>query len=453
MTQAAQAGQELETDASASMCSASARISGRNGYSVYVLMLLLMINTFSYADRHIFSILIPDIKADFGVSDSVLGLISGPGFILSYVLFTLPLARWGDQWSRRGVVAISAALWSMASAACGVATTIVQMASARVLVGVGEAGAMPSSQAMVSGMFSERTRARALGVLTSSTYIGMLVGLTGGAAIAGVWGWRAAFVALSLPGALLAIVLWLSGPGQEKHATPSSTEKGQISWLAAIRLFCATPSLRYLALGVGVFNIFGYAGATWLPAFLVRSHGLSVVETGLWMGVGSAVGGVVGSLISGILVDISRRHDEIWQLRIPAIGLLLTFPLTVTTFLLTGGLTLELFGFAIPVVVFLMLCTSFLSALWAAPAYGAIARLIPPQQRAQAAGIMIVIINVVGSMLGPPVAGIVSDILGREFHGDSMRYSLLSMSVLILVGGLLTWKASAHYRRDLADAA
>lgn len=421
-------------------------------YHVYVLGLLLAINTFSYADRHIFSILIPAIKAEFGVKDSVLGLLSGPGFIISYVLLTLPLARLGDRWSRRGVVAISAALWSLASAACGMATHIIHMATARVLVGVGEAGAMPSSQAMVSNLFSERTRSGALGVLTSSTYVGMLVGLTGGAAIAGVWGWRVAFLALSLPGVLLAVLLWLTGPKQEKQASPPVTVTGQGGRMAAVRLFWATPSLRYLALGVGVFNIFGYAGATWLPAFLVRSHGLSVVQTGVWLGIGAAIGGIAGSLASGVLVDIARRRDEAWQLRIPALGQLISFPLTAIMFLLPAGATLGLTGFEIPIVVMLMLVTSFLSALWAAPAYGAIARLIPPHQRAQAVGVMIVIINVVGSMLGPPLAGLVSDLLGNGFQQESMRYSLLAMSVLILIGGAFTLKASARYNRDLAHA-
>ena len=434
----------------ASRSVAARKSSGTGIYNVYVLALLLAINTLSYADRHIFSILIPQIKTEFDATDSTLGLLGGPGFIISYVLLTLPLARLGDRWSRRGVVAIAATLWSLASAASGLVTSIAQMAVARVLVGVGEAGAMPSSQAMVSSAYPERSRSRALGVLTSSTYAGMLLGLTGGAAIASIWGWRAAFIALSLPGACLGIVLWLTGPEQATHCNQPSAAPQSGSRTAAIRLFLAIPSLRYLALGVGVFNIFGYAAAIWLPAFLVRSHGLSVVETGIWLGFGAAAGGIAGSLASGVLVDVMRRRNEAWQLRIPALGQLASFPLTVTMFLLPGGATFGVFGLHLPAVVVLMLLTSFLSALFAAPAYGAIAQLIPAQQRAQAAGVMIVIINVVGSLLGPPIAGLVSDVLGHGFQEESMRYSLLSMSALMLIGGMLTWKASLFYNQDLA---
>ena len=109
-------------------------------YSLYILLLLLVINALSYADRHVFSVLIPAIKGEFATSDSVLGLIGGPGFILSYVLFSVPLARLADRKSRRAVLASSVMLWSAATAACGAAGNMVQLALARLTVGIGEAG-------------------------------------------------------------------------------------------------------------------------------------------------------------------------------------------------------------------------------------------------------------------------------------------------------------------------
>ena len=421
-------------------------------YRAYILILLLAINTFSYADRFVFSILIPDIKAAFGASDSVLGLLGGPAFMISFVLFTLPLARLGDRWSRRGVVAISATLWSLASAACGVVGNILQMGTARVLVGVGEAGAMPSSQAMIAGLFSERRRATALGILSAASQLGVVVGLAGGAAIAAHWGWRTAFIALSLPGVLLGILIWLTGPRQVRSTTAASTGKNP-SMLHAVKLFLATPSLRYIAVGVGVFNIFGYAGITWLPAYFTRSHGLSVLETGTWLGIGSAIGGVLGSITSGILVDRLRRRDEAWQLRIPAIGLFASMPLLAIMFLLPGGIKVEMGGIHVPGVILLLLATSFLGALWTAPAYGAVARLIPPSERAQAVGVFVIIINLIGSVLGPPLAGLASDILTPLFAHDSMRYSLLSLTSLVFAGAVLASFAARSFKDDLARAA
>ena len=330
-------------------------------YAGYVLVLLVAINTLSYADRFVFSILIPDIKKAFGTSDSVLGLLGGPAFMISFVLFTMPLARLGDRWSRRGVVAISATVWSLASAACGVVGNIMQMGVARVLVGVGEAGATPSSQAMVSSLFSEKRRSTAMGVLAAASQLGVLTGLAGGAAIAAKWGWQTAFIALSLPGVFLGVLIWLTGPRQAP--TVSTAAAGDASTLQVIKHFLATPSLRYIAIGVGVFNIFGYAGITWLPAYFIRSHGLSVVETGTWLGMGSAIGGVLGAISGGMLVDRLRLRDEAWQLRIPAIGLFASVPLLVLMFLLPGGLKINIGGLHVPAVAMLLMVTGALTLL------------------------------------------------------------------------------------------
>lgn len=420
-------------------------------YSGYILILLLSINTLSYADRHVFSILIPDIQTEFGASDSVMGLLSGPAFIVSYVLLTLPLARLGDRWSRRGVVALAASLWSLASAACGMVSHVWQMALARVLVGVGEAGAMPSSQAIVAQLFSERKRSSAIGVLTAGTYTGLIIGLTGGAALAAAWGWRTAFLVVSLPGLILAVMIWLTGPKQAP-TVHAATSDGGGSLAQSVRLFLAIPSLRYIALGVGVFNIFGYAGATWLPAYFIRSHGMSIMEAGTWLGLGSAGGGITGSIAGGLLVDSLRKRNEAWQLRVPAFGQVLAFPLLAVMFLIPNGVHIQIGGIETPVVGLLLLATGLLSALWAAPAYGAVARLIPPAQRAQAAGVLIVIVNMVGSVLGPPAAGIASDLTSGMFGEESMRYSLLALTVLVFAGGLLSWRASMSYVDDLAKA-
>jgi hypothetical protein len=173
---------------------AAARTGGRGAvYAVYFLIILLLANTLSYADRHLFAILLPAIKADFGASDGVMGLIAGPGFIVSYILLTMPLARLADRWSRRRVLALSAATWSLATGLCGYAAGLWHLTAARVIIGVGEAGGMPPSQSMLADLFSERRRTTAMGVLSSGTYLGILLGLAGGAAIASAWGWRAAF--------------------------------------------------------------------------------------------------------------------------------------------------------------------------------------------------------------------------------------------------------------------
>jgi len=422
-------------------------------YAVYVLLLLVVANTLSYADRHLFSILIPAIKAEFGLGDALLGFIGGPAFIISYVLLTIPLARLADRWSRRGVLAISAALWSMATAACGLAGNVALLGASRVLVGVGEAGGLPPSQAMVSELFSARVRSTALGVLASATYFGLVLGLTGGAAIASIWGWRAAFFTLALPGIPLALLIWLTGPARaaasDRDPVPSAT-RGETMW-ATTRACWSIPSLRLLALGMGVFNIFGYAGAIWMPAYFMRSHGMTVVEAGTWLGIGAAFGGVAGSLASGAIVDALRPRDERWQLRVPALAFLCAFPLSILMLLIPAGTVVAVAGTDVPVVALISTVTSFLASVWAGPSFGAATRLVRPDQRAQAAALLVVVINIMGSACGPLIAGAVSDALAGRFGQEALRYSLLALSFLIAVGGLLFWAASNRYVADLGS--
>lgn len=423
-----------------------------SGYRIYILLILLAINTLSYADRHLFSILIPAIKAEFGVTDSLLGIIGGPGFIVSYVLCSLPLARLADRWSRRGVLALSATLWSAATAACGMAINIGQLAIARLTVGIGEAGGLPPSQSILSELYDDRRRSGVMGILASSTYLGIVVGLLGGAVVAASWGWRSAFFALAIPGFPLAILLWLTGPRRKRAVISETADVSREGIFASIRRFWAIRSLRLLAIGVGVFNIFGYAGAIWMPAYFMRSHGMSVMQAGAWLSMGAAIGGVSGSVVSGVLVDRMRRFGENWQLRVPAIAFMAAFPLFLLMFTLPGGAALDVAGYSVPGVALISVLAGFLAAMWAGPSFGAAARLVRPEQRAQATALLVVIINVIGSAVGPTLGGIVSDFLAGDLGDESLRVSLALMSVLTLLGGILFWRASVHYPSDLQAA-
>lgn len=431
---------------------AAATTQGRPAYQIYILLLLLLINAISYADRHLFSILIPSIKAEFGVTDSVLGLIGGPGFTVSFMLFSLPLARLADRWSRRGVLALAATLWSIATAASGIAANVIQLAIARFTVGIGEAGGLPPSQAILATLYGENRRSGVMGVLTSSTYFGLVIGLVGGAAVASQWGWRAAFMTLAVPGFPLALLLWLTGPRRTREFTPTSTktESGESFW-TFVQIFWATKSLRLLAIGLGIFNIFGYAAAVWMPTFFMRSHGMTLVESGAWLGIGASIGGITGSMGGGMLVDHLRKRGEHWQLRLPAITLLLTFPVNVAMFLMPNGASVTIAALHIPVVALLSVVSAILVSVWAGPAYSAVSKLVSPVQRAQATAMLVVVINVIGSITGPTLGGLFSDVMSGYAGQDSLRVSLLLVSFVALIGGAVVWRASLVYPGDLSN--
>lgn len=430
----------------------SAPHSPSRAYAIYVLSLLAAANVLSYADRYLFSIAMPSIKTEFGISDGMLGLIAGPGFTISYLLFTIPLARLADRWSRRCVVAISAALWSVATGLSGLATGIVQLTVTRILVGIGEAGCMPPAQSMISQLFDARYRSTALGFLAAGPYVGLVLGLAGGGAMASMWGWRAAFLVMALLGLPIALLVWLTGPKRQPRTGSEDPTLPAVSTWVALRHCWAIPSLRLIAWGTGVFTIFGQAGGIWFPTLLIRSHGMTAAEAGFWLGICATIGGVVGSLSSGAIVDVLARRDQRWQLRVPALGFLLTFPIFVVILTLPAGLWVPLLGLKVPLVGLLMMVGAFLSALWMGPSFSAVSRLVAPDRRAQATAMLVVVINVVGSAGGPLIAGFVSDALAVRFENEALRYTLLSMSVLTLLGGLVFWRASSHYLRDLAAA-
>jgi MFS family permease len=203
---------------------------------------------------------------------------------------------------------------------------------------------------------------------------------------------------------------------------------------------------------MGIFNIYGYAGAIWMPAYFMRSHGMSMIQAGSWLGIGAAIGGISGSIASGAMVDALRRRDERWQLRLPALGFLVAFPISVLMLQLPSGAAVLIGSEHIPLVALLSMITSFLASLWAGPAFGAAARLVRRDQRAQATAVLVVIINILGSACGPMIAGFVSQALALRLGDESLRYSLLTLSSLMVVGGLLFLRASTHYPADLQRA-
>ncbi len=193
-------------------------------YAWYVLGVLVLVYIFNFVDRQILSILAEDIKADLGIDDGQMGFLYGTAFAVFYALFGIPLGRLADMWVRKRLMAIGLSLWSTMTALSGLATNFVQIAGARIGVGIGEATASPAAFSMISDYFPKESRATALAIYSGGLYIGGGISLFIGGAVAGNWneafpggydlfgfnvvGWQAAFMAVGVPGLLLA--LWVA---------------------------------------------------------------------------------------------------------------------------------------------------------------------------------------------------------------------------------------------------
>ena len=192
-----------------------------SAYSWYVLVVLVVVYILNFIDRQILSILAVDIKRDLSLTDGQLGFLGGAAFAVFYALFGVPLGRLADRWHRVRLLTIGLVLWSTMTAFSGLARNYLTLSLARMGVGVGEATASPTAYSLISDYFPSRQRATALAIYSSGLYIGGGVSLLIGAKISQVWdaaypgggmgglvGWQAAFIAVGLPGVLLA--LWVA---------------------------------------------------------------------------------------------------------------------------------------------------------------------------------------------------------------------------------------------------
>ena len=417
-------------------------------YRWYVLFVLTLGYIFNFIDRQVMTILLEPIKAEFGATDTEMGLLTGLAFALFYATLGVPMARLADRWSRRNVLSISMAVWSGMTALCATATSFGQLALYRIGVGVGEAGGTPPSQSLLADYFPPQQRSLAQGVLASGTNIAVLVGLFGGALLADAYGWRNVFWIFGLPGIALAVVIRLT-VREPQRAREQLAEDSSL-W-AAIRQISALPAFLTIALGVGMTAVAGYGLGVWSPSFMIRVHGLTLVEAGLYLGLIGVFGGILGTLLSAVLVDRLAQQDARWQLRLPMIGVLISIP-TQALFLLWPAEHIWMLGDKVfPVALVFMFFSAIFASFWIAPSYAAVQNLVPAHWRTQAAALLLFILNLLGMGLGPLVVGWLSDVYG-DLGEVSIRYALLSSLVFCAIGAVAFARAGTPYARAVERA-
>jgi len=418
----------------------------------YALCVLAIIYIFNYIDRLLVSILIEPIKLEFGVSDTLIGLLSGVAFALFYTVFGLPFGRLADRIGRKPVVALACIAWSLMTMLCGIATSFAMLVLFRIGVAVGEAGGSAPSVAMVSDLYPPRLRSRALAVFMMGPAIGAVFGLGLGGWIAEMYGWRAAFIIIGAPGVLLGLMLALSVRTPHKPLAPAggtSTER----FFASIGGILKTPSYTLILATGSVAAIAGYAIGTWNPSFLIRSHGLSIQEAGFLMGVGGGLVSGVGTLVCGVVTDRMVARDCGWQLGVALFGTLLSIPFGLLFFLWPGGTAFHLGSMAVPTAFLFYLSFAFFGTWWTVPCFGAVSHLFPPHKLAQGTALFFMGITLLGVGLGPLVVGVLSDLFTHSIGDEALRYALASAIGLLLIPCLCLFLALPGYRRQVGAQA
>lgn len=412
----------------------------RGGYRHYVLGVLLFVYCINILDRQILAILMEPVRLELGLSDTQLGFLSGIAFALFYATLGIPIARLADRTSRTGVISVSIALWSVMTALSGLAQNFWQMLAARIGVAVGEAGGTPPSHSLLADYFGEQERATALGIFTLGGPLGMMIGLYFGGWLNEWFGWRVTFIAIGLPGVLVALLVWWTVREMPRSAPPpSAAGEGGYSTMDVFRYLWRQRTFRYMSLASACQAFVLYGVAQWYPVFFIRVHDMSTGELGTYLALVFGIGGGLGTFFGGYLADRLAVRDRRWYLWVPMLATAMATPFFFGVFFSpTAGAAF----------LFMVLPTLLVSALFG-PVFSTTQGLVPPEMRATAAAVLLFVINIIGLGLGPQVVGLLSDLLRPQFGVDSLRYALFCVSMATIVGAVLYWVAARTLRADL----
>ena len=400
-----------------------------------VLLVLLLAYIFNFLDRQIIGILAVPIKAELQLSDQQLGLMGGIAFALFYSGLAIPIAWLADRRSRVNIIAFSVGLWSLFTAACGLAQNFWHLFLARMGVGIGEAGGVAPSYALISDYFPKEKRARALAFFSLGIPIGSALGVFFGGWIATHLDWRSAFMIVGLAGlpAALLVKLFIAEPvrGGHDRADGAASEPAP-PFLIVAGALAASPSFWLLSFGAASGSILGYGLIFWLPSFFTRSFDLALDQVGWFYGSIVLIGGIAGTWLGGWFGDRTGPNRPAVYALIPAICFLIAAP----TF------ALGLFAPNLIVAWILFAVGQMLALAWLGPVIAAVQHIVPPNMRASASANFLFINNLIGIGFGIFFLGFMSDAMAEAYGEESLRYSILYGLGFYLLSALLYFVAS-----------
>lgn len=420
---------------------AAARAATTSGQQALALVLLFLVSLFNYGDRFLISILIPPIKAEFALSDTQVGVLTGIGFTLFYALMGIPIAAIADRTSRRAVIGWSLAAWSALCAACGLVQNFAQLLIARVLLGVGEAGASPPSHALLAEIFPPHRRATALGIYTLGAPAGLIAGFSLGGILADAYGWRVVLFVFGVPGIALAAAIfrWLPEPAR---ATPARSAPAAADLTATLRALARIPTLWHVILASSTFSFAWVSVLTWAPAYFTRTFALPLAQVGPQLALVMGGSQFLALLTAGVLVDRLSRIDRRWYMWFGGSVVVLSAPFYALLFLAVTPAAAQGWLFA----------AFLLANMHTACALTVVQFVAGPGRRAVASACYLFLVNILSS-LGPLVAGALSDAWTADLGTAALGRALLWVSVIFSVWcGVHGWLGGRSLPRDFADA-
>ena len=429
-------------------------------YAWYAVAVLTVAYIFSFIDRQILNLLVGPIRRDLGISDTKMSLLMGFSFAVFYSFFGIPIGRLADSKSRRTIIAAGMVLWSLLTAACGLARYFWHFLLLRMGVGVGEAALSPAAYSLISDYFPKETRATAISVYSMAFYIGsgiafLLGGLVVGFASAKsswrsvpvigiVRPWQLVFFIVGLPGALLALLLYTMKEPARKGARTTIAANGiervvQAPFLdvvAYIRENWKTFLCHHIGFALLAFSSFG--SSAWIPTFFIRRFRWTGAQTGVRYGINLCIFGTLGIVAGGRVADwLAQRAFRYANIRVGLIAALAWIPTGILFPLMPNG----------NLAAALLIPTVFLMGQPVGIAAAAILEIMPNVMRGQASALYLFVINLIGLGLGPTAVALTTDYV---FHDDkAIHYSLVFVGTVAHLGAAtLLWIGLKHFQRS-----
>lgn len=426
-------------------------------YGLVVLTLGLMIATI---DRSILSLLVEPVKRDLAITDTQFSLLVGFAFVFFYAFLGLPISRLADVRSRRMIIGVGMAFWSVATVLCGVAQNYWQLFWARVGVGAGESSFAPATYSILTDSFPPHKLPTAMAVLSLGFTFGAgFANFVGGAVIQAlehvpaytvpgigvIRNWQLVFMVVGVPGVLLALIMrTVHEPrrrGYRDASLKAATRAVPIrDVLAYMRQEWRALGPMFISLGIKVLLSFGVA--LWVPALFIRTYGWTAPQIAYVLG---TIGLVVAPLGLWVGVKIAnhymaRGYDDA-NVRVVLIATLFVMPFS-TLFALMPSAELA---------VALMVGNIFFASIGIGPGNAALQVIVPNEMRSQIRALYQFVFNIIGYGLGPVIVALFTDFL---FGGDQyIRYSIaLAAAILSPLAILVTWFGLRPYGLAVAQA-
>ncbi|GHA05254.1 MFS transporter [Novosphingobium arvoryzae] len=404
--------------------------------------LLIVVAILSYVDRQVFTLFQDDIKAELGLSDGQLGLLTGMSFALFYTIASFPIARYADRGDRRLTIAVCVIVWSAATALCGMAQNFWQMVLARIGLAAGEAGAGPAGNSLLTEIFPLERRTTVISVMLAANAVGISGGLALGGWLSQYFGWRAVFLILGLPGILIGLAVWAFCAEPRRGVGAVTIPPQQIPMREVLRTMAGNPSLRWVALLLTMVPLTGFAFILWGASFFQRVHGMGKAETGFWLGGAMAAGLVIGNLIAGWVSDRYGKANPRFNGWFAGLGLIASFPFGVG-FALSANPYVALACFVV---------VKFMMTLHLGPIISLCYAQVPVAMRAMMSATIGMVIGLSGMGIGGTVAGYVSQAFAADYGDRSLQPALALISLCLLVGGFAAIMAGRTAKPLAEDA-